>query len=353
MREFDYTNVWKPLLRPDIVSLLTQIHEYKGEQTMFIEAKPDILTSMLEIARIQSTAASNEIEGIFASDERLREIVLQKAQPRSRNEEEIAGYRDVLATIHESHDYIPLRPSTLLQLHRDLYKFSGRSMGGRFKDSDNVIEEWDSSGGKRVRFRPLSAFETPDAIERLCDAFSREADQNAADPLLLLPIFVLDFLCIHPFIDGNGRMSRLITLLLLYRFGYVVGKYISIEMLVGKTKETYYDSLAKSSIGWHEERNDYVPFVSYMLGVVLNAYREFSSRVEYLTLKGLSKPDRVRAIIRNKVGKITKKEILELCPDISIVTVQRTLADLVKRGEIIKISGGRYAAYAWNGAMER
>ena len=141
MREFDYTNVWKPLLRPDIVSLLTQIHEYKGEQTMFIEAKPDILTSMLEIARIQSTAASNEIEGIFASDERLREIVLQKAQPRSRNEEEIAGYRDVLATIHESHDYIPLRPSTLLQLHRDLYKFSGRSMGGRFKDSDNVIEE--------------------------------------------------------------------------------------------------------------------------------------------------------------------------------------------------------------------
>ncbi len=353
MREFDYTHIWQPLLTPDIVSLLTQIHEYKGEQTMFIEAKPDILTSLLEIARIQSTAASNEIEGIYASDDRLRDIVLQNSQPRNRNEEEIAGYRDVLATIHESHDYIPLRPNTLLQLHRDLYKFSGRSMGGRFKDSDNLIEEWDPSGGKRVRFRPLSAFETPGAVERLCDAFSRETNQSVADPLLLLPILVLDFLCIHPFIDGNGRMSRLITLLLLYRSGYVVGKYISIEMLVGKTRETYYDSLEASSTGWHEGRNDYAPFVSYMLGIVLNAYREFSSRVEYLTLKGLSKPDRVRAIIKNKVGKITKKEILELSPDISMVTVQRTLADLVKRGEIIKISGGRYAAYAWNGDVEK
>ena len=352
MREFDYSQVWEPLLRPEIVTLLTQIHEFKGEQTMFIEAKPDVLSGLLEIARIQSTEASNKIEGIYTSDSRLREIVVQKAQPRSRNEQEIAGYRDVLAAIHESYEYIPLGPSTLLQLHRDLYKYSGAAIGGRFKDSDNVIEERDSSGNRQVRFKPVPAFQTPDAVERLCSEFSREAGRGAADPLLLVPVFVLDFLCIHPFNDGNGRMSRLLTLLLLYRFGYVVGKYISIEMLTEKTKDTYYDTLQASSSGWHEGQNDYSPFVAYLLGVILNAYREFSSRVEYLTLKGLSKPERVRAVIRNRVGKITKKEILELCPDISLVTVQRTLADLVRSGEVTKISGGRYAAYAWNGEAQ-
>lgn len=348
MREFDYSRVWQPLLSPEIVALLTQIHEFKGKQTMFVEAKYDVLSRLLQIARIQSTDASNRIEGISTSDDRLREIVEHKAQPKTRNEREIAGYRDVLATIHSDYEYIQLNSSTLLQFHRDLYKYSGASIGGRFKDSDNLIEERDFSGNRRVRFKPVSAFQTPEAIERLCHEFSREISLGVADPLLLIPVFILDFLCIHPFNDGNGRMSRLLTLLLLYRFGYVVGKYISIEMLVEKTKDTYYDTLLASSDGWHEGKNDYASFVAYVLGIILNAYREFSSRVEYLSQRGLSKPERISAVIRNHAGKITKREILELCPDISLVTVQRTLAELVKRGDIVKISGGRYAAYAWN-----
>lgn len=348
MRKFDYSKVWQPLLTPDIVSLLTQIHEFKGEQNLFIEAKADILTSMLEIAKIQSTEASNKIEGIYTSDERLREIVQKNAQPQNRNEQEIAGYRDVLATIHESYEYIPVRPNIILQLHRDLYRYSGKSIGGHYKNVDNTIQEVDSEGNTRVRFQPVSALETKESIEKLCDEFLREMDKDVADPLLLIPIFILDLLCIHPFNDGNGRMSRLLTLLLLYRAGYIVGKYISIEMLIEKTKDTYYDALQSSSESWYERTGRYEPFVSYTLGIILTAYREFSTRVEFLTTKGLSKSERIKAIIKKHIGKITKQEILNLCPDISAITVQRTLAELVKSGEITKIGDGRYTSYAFN-----
>ena len=236
----------------------------------------------------------------------------------------------------------------ILQLHRDLYAYSPSSTGGSYKNANNVIQETDAQGNKRIRFQPLSAFETPEAMERLCDMLIEEVSRVEIDPLLLIPMFVLDFLCIHPFNDGNGRMSRLLTLLLLYRSGYIVGKYISIEMLIEKTKDTYYDVLQQSGIGWHEAENDYLPFVEYYLGIVLNAYREFSSRVQLLTTKGFNKTDRVRAVIENKVGKITKKEIMELCPDISQTTVEKALADLVKQGTIRKIGGGRYTQYVFN-----
>ena len=269
--------------------------------------------------------------------------------PQSRSEKEIAGYRDVLATIHESHDYIPPKPTVILQLHRDLYKFSGKSIGGSFKNSDNVIDEERPDGRKIVRFEPVSAWETPGAMAALCDAFQTAAQDAELDPLLLIPIFILDFLCIHPFNDGNGRMSRLLTLLLLYRSGYIVGKYISIEKLISDTKETYYEALQASSYNWHEGTNDYAPFVTYMLGILTAAYRDFESRIELLTTKGLSKPDRVREIIKNHLGKITKSEIMAKCPDISQITVQRALAELLKNGEITKLSGGRYTAYVWSG----
>ena len=204
-------------------------------------------------------------------------------------------------------------------------------------------------GRKIVRFEPVSAWETPGAMAALCDAFQTAAQDAELDPLLLIPIFILDFLCIHPFNDGNGRMSRLLTLLLLYRSGYLVGKYISIEKLISDTKETYYESLQASSYNWHEGTNDYAPFVTYMLGILAAAYRDFESRIELLTTKGLSKPDRVREIIRNHLGKITKSEIIAKCPDISQITVQRALAELLKSGEITKLSGGRYTAYVWSG----
>ena len=347
MRKYDFQNKWQKLLVPDIVALLTQIHEFKGEQNLFIEANSDTLTQLVEVAKIQSTEASNKIEGIYTSDDRLKKIVLNKTTPRTRNEQEIAGYRDVLATIHESYEYIPLRPTMILQLHRDLYKFSGMSIGGNYKNSDNVIAETDSAGNRFVRFQPVPAWETPEAIDFACKAYD-EAVQSGADPLLVIPMFILDFLCIHPFNDGNGRMSRLLTLLLLYRADYGIGRYISLEKLIADTKETYYEALQASSDGWHEGKNDYEPFVTYLLGVIVAAYRELDARVDLLADRKLSKPDRVREVIKGHTGKITKAEIMEQCPDISQITVQRALADLLKSGEILKISGGRYTAYTWN-----
>lgn len=348
MRSFDYKEEWKKLLTPEIVMYLTRIHEFKGEQTLFIEAKADTLSQLVDIAKIQSTEASNKIEGIYTSDERLKALVKDSTRPRTRNEREIAGYRDVLNTIHENHDYIPPKPSIILQLHRDLYKFEGMDIGGRYKTSDNIIEEQDAEGNKSVRFRPMPAWETPEAIEKLCQSYDEALNSENIDALIIIPMFVLDFLCVHPFNDGNGRLSRLLTLLLLYRSGYIVGKYISIEKLIEQTKEIYYESLQLSSAGWHENKNDYEPFVKYMLGVIVAAYREFSSRVSLLTTQGMSKPDRVKEIIRATLGPITKTEILAKCPDISQVTVQRALADLVDKGDIIKLGGGRYTKYIWN-----
>ena len=353
MRVFNYKSEYKKLLTPEIVTYLAQIHEQKGQQNLFIEAKKDALTELLEIAKIQSTEASNRIEGIITTEDRLKKIVMNKTTPKGRSEREIAGYRDVLNTIHENYDYIPVRPGMILQLHRDLYKFSNAAIGGNYKNSDNIIAEELTDGTTRVRFQPVSAWETPEAIDNLCNAFQSVIDDPELDPLLLIPMFILDFLCIHPFSDGNGRMSRLMTLLLLYRNGYIVGKYISIEKLIADTKETYYEALQESSENWHEGNNDYLPFVRYMLGVILAAYREFSSRVEVLITKGLSKPGRVREIIRTTTGKITKSQIMSMCPDISQKTVERALKELLDNQEIIKIGGGRYTSYTWNWEKEQ
>ena len=348
MREYDYRKIYTKLLTPEIVQLLAQIHEYKGAHA---QVKEDELTHLIEIARIQSTEASNRIEGIYTSDDRLQKLVKDKTTPRNRSEKEIAGYRDVLATIHESYDYIPVKPGMILQLHRDLYKFSGMSIGGNYKTSDNVIEEEDAQGNKHVRFQPVPAWETSMAMEKLCEAYNELCNSGQYDPLLMIPVFILDFLCIHPFNDGNGRMSRLLTLLLLYRAGYNVGKYISIEKLIERTKGAYYDDLQESSDNWHEEENDYIPFVTYQLGVILAAYREFSDRVKVVT-ESTRKPNRVRDIIHGHLGKITKAEIMQQCPDVSQTTIQRALNDLVKSGEVIKIGGGRYTSYTWNREIE-
>lgn len=348
MRTFDYRTKYKELLTPEIVALLTAIHEYRGKQNRVIEENNDVLTKLLEIAKIQSTEASNRIEGIVTTAERLKKILRDKTTPKSRSEKEIAGYRDVLATIHESYPYIPPRASIILQLHRDLYKYTGRTIGGNYKNGDNVIRETLPDGTERIRFVPVPAWETPEAMERLCEAFNRAINEAEADPLLLIPMFILDLLCIHPFNDGNGRMSRLLTLLLLYRADYFVGKYISLETLIYESKETYYETLQASSEGWHERENDYAPFAAYLLGIIAAAYREFDSRIELLSQKGVSKPDRISALIKDRLGTITKTEIMEQLPDISQVTVQRTLAELLKTEKIIKISGGRYTKYTWN-----
>lgn len=343
MRYFDYTKAPEKLLTPEIVQMVGSIHEHKGKQELFLEANMDELKTLLEVALIQSTGASNRIEGIFTSDKRLEELVSQKAEPRNRSEQEISGYREVLATIHESYEYINPRPNIILQLHRDLYSYAGS--GGNYKNSDNVIAETDAEGHQKTRFIPVPAFQTAEAVDELCTSFLKAWESGQMDKLLLIPMFILDFLCIHPFKDGNGRMSRLLTLLLFYKAGYIVGKYVSMEMLIERTKETYYEALQASSVGWHEEANTYEPFVKYYLGIMLKAYNEFESRVEHLKHRSLSKPDRVKAVIDQKVGKITKKEIMELCPDISKVTVERTLTELVKSGYIAKVGAGPSTGY--------
>ena len=345
MKSFDYEKEPMALLTPDSVKILTSIHEHKGKQDLFIEAHADALTTLMEIAKIQSTGASNRIEGIQTTDKRLGELVRDKSAPRNRSEQEIAGYRDVLATIHESYDYIYPRPNIILQLHKQLYSFAQSSIGGSYKNTDNYIMETDAEGNSKTRFKPVPAYLTSDAMERLCTAFIEALEKNVYDPLLLIPMFILDFLCIHPFNDGNGRVSRLLTLLLFYRAGYIVGKYISLEKLIENSKDSYYEALQDSSYRWHENESDYAPFIRYYLGILQKAYHEFEERVDYLSRKGLSKPDRVKAVIDRKIGIISKSDILEACPDISKVTVERALTALVKSGYIIKLGAGRSTAY--------
>lgn len=345
MHTFDYKEAPKYLLTPDIVNMLSSLHEFRGKQELYIEAKSDVLTALLDIAKIQSTKASNKIEGIYTSDERLEALVMQKSEPRNRSEEEIAGYREVLATVHDSYEYIPIRPNNILQLHRDLYSFSSSDRGGKFKNTDNVIAESGKDGKQRVRFTPVPAFQTAEAMDMLCVEFNSAIERSEYDPLLLIPMFILDFLCIHPFNDGNGRMSRLLTLLLLYRSRYIVGKYVSMEMLIEKTKETYYEALQSSSMGWHENTSDYTSFVRYYLGVVLKGYNEFQDRIEHLKYRKLSKTDRVIAVFDKRLGVIKKSDIAALCPDISESTIERTLKELLESGFVEKVGKGRATGY--------
>ncbi len=351
MREFNYANIDEQLFDKEIIRLLTEIHEYRGKQELYMESYPDVLEAMVRVAKIQSTGASNRIEGIYTSDKRLDELVEEKTEPKNRNEEEIAGYREVLNTIHENYDYIVPRSNIILQLHRDLYMYNSGGLGGNFKNADNIIEEKNEFGEKKVRFVPVAAYLTKDTMELMCNQFVETMNKESVDPLILIPVFILDFLCVHPFNDGNGRMSRLLTLLLLYQNMYIVGKYISIEMLIEKTKDSYYDTLQLSSVRWHENSNDYRPFVKYYLGILLAAYREFSSRVETLRKQGLTKPERVKHVFQTKIGKISKSDISKLCPDISITTIEKALSELLKEGYITKIGGGRSTAYVRNNEL--
>jgi Fic family protein len=347
MRGFDYTALPKEVLNNEIMNMVSAIHEFRGKQDLYIQTQPMVLTHLLEIAKIQSTGASNRIEGIYTSDERLTALVNMRTEPRNRSEAEIAGYREVLSLIHENYDHIPLRSNIILQLHRDLYQFNPGG-GGKYKVADNIIAETDVSGVEKVRFVPASAFETPEAMDRLTQAFREGARTGDVDPLILIPMFVLDFLCIHPFTDGNGRMSRLLTLLLLYNSGYIVGKYISIEKVIEETKERYYEALEESSVRWHEGANDYTPFVGYYLSVLLRVYRDFSSRVSYVFNRTISKPHRVRDLFADTLGRLSKSDILNKFPDISVSTVEAALAVFVREGYILKIGAGKKTAYIRN-----
>ena len=349
MRKFNLIEEYNSIIsNSNIINLISKIHEYKGKQSYLLDTKKNTLDTLLKVAKIQSTTSSNKIEGIYTTDKRIREIVNQRLEPKNRNEEEIAGYRDVLSLIHENYKYIDITQNTILQLHRDLYKYTAYSYGGRFKNSQNYIEEVNEKGEKKIRFTPLSPVETPIAIEDLCKNYNELVNNELCDLLVLIPIFILDFVSIHPFNDGNGRMSRLLTLLLLYKSGYIVGKYISIEKIVENTKESYYDTLEQSSVKWHNNKNDYSYFVEYYLGIILNAYKEFDSRINIVENKKINAYDRIIDIFKDNIIPIDKAFIMNKCPDLSETTIERVLNKLLKEDKIVKISGGRYTKYKWN-----
>ncbi len=349
MRKFNLMEEYNSIIsNSNIINLISKIHEYKGKQSYLLDTKKDTLETLLKVAKIQSTSSSNKIEGIYTTDKRINEIVNQKLEPKNRNEEEIAGYRDVLSLIHENYNFIDITQNTILQLHRDLYKYTGYSYGGKFKNSQNYIEEENEKGEKKIRFTPLSPVETPIAIEDLCKNYNELVNNESCDLLVLIPIFILDFVSIHPFNDGNGRMSRLLTLLLLYKANYLVGKYISIEEIIEETKDSYYDTLEKSSVKWHDNENDYSYFVEYYLGIILNAYKEFDSRINIVENKKVTAYDRIIDIFKANIIPIDKAYIMNKCPDLSETTIERSLNKLLKEDKIVKISGGRYTKYKWN-----
>ncbi len=349
MRKFNLMEEYNSIISSgNIINLISKIHEYKGKQSYLLNTKKDTLDTLLKVAKIESTSSSNKIEGICTTDKRINEIVTKKLEPKNRNEEEIAGYRDVLSLIHENYNFIDINQNTILQLHRDLYKYTGYSYGGKFKNSQNYIEEENEKGEKKIRFIPLSPVETPIAIEDLCKNYNELVNNDSCDLLVLVPIFILDFLSIHPFNDGNGRMSRLLTLLLLYKADYMVGKYISIEKIIEETKDSYYDTLEKSSVEWHDNENDYSYFVEYYLGIILNAYKEFDSRINIVENKKITAYDRIIGIFKENIIPIDKAFIINKCPNLSETTIERMLNKLLKEDKIVKISGGRYTKYKWN-----
>lgn len=347
MRNFDYSKFADKAWNTDILNLVARIHECKGRQDLFIRQKPVELDRLVEIAKIQSTEASNKIEGIVTTSTRMKQLFEEKTTPRNRDEDEIMGYRDVLNTIHESNEYIPVRPSYILQLHRDLLKRAGLSYGGHFKNVQNYINETKPDGTVITRFTPVAPYDTPEAIKNLCNAYEQAIAGEKIDSLILIPTFICDFLCIHPFNDGNGRMSRLLTLLLLYKNGYSVGKYISIEKQIEKTKDIYYDTLEEADAGWHEEENDFIPFIRYMLQVILACYTEFEERVGLMNSsgQGSSAYDIVKKYTEEKVGKFTGAEVVTHCPSIGRSSVLAALKKLTEEGVILKQGSGRTTFY--------
>lgn len=346
MREFNYNFLKKKQWDKDILGYVGLIHEYKGKQQLYLQQKPVELDRLIELAKIQSTESSNAIEGIVTTNRRLKQLMTEKTTPRNRNEQEILGYRAVLEMVHESFEYMPITSNVILQLHKKLYSYLPITFGGSFKTTSNEIDEI-KADGIVVRFRPLEPFETPDAVDRLCKAYNEIISTGEVDPLVVIPTFIHDFLCIHPFNDGNGRMSRILTTLLLYKSGYVVGKYISLEKKINDTKDEYYDALQTASKNWHDAQNDDTLFTKYILGIVLSAYRDFEERLQIISCKKSAK-EMVKEVFNIKIGKITKRDIMDMCPNLSRSTVEKALRELISDKYIAKYGNGPATFYIIN-----
>lgn len=344
MRRFNYYEIKNQKWDSVTLGLIAAIYKEAGKQEMYLKQRPEELEKLVEIAKIQSTEASNAIEGIVTTSTRIKQLVKEKTTPKNRDEQEIAGYRDVLNIIHESFDAIPLSQNYILQLHKILYSHMNNPMAGRIKTVQNYISAAYSDNHTEILFTPLAPFETSEALDKICEEYNRVIGNMEVEPLIAIPVFIHDFLCIHPFNDGNGRMSRLLTTLLLYRNGFYVGKYISLEAKIAKNKDLYYDALGRAQIGWHEGKEDVVPFIKYLLGTVLAAYRDFADRFALVEIK-LPALETVRRAALNKIGRFTKQDIHELCPSLSISSIEGGLRKLVSAGELKKEGSGKNICY--------
>ena len=344
MRAFNYSKIKEQKWDSDILGLVAAIYKEAGKQELYLKKQPETLEKLVEIAKVQSTEASNAIEGIVTTSTRIKQLVQEKTSPRNRDEQEIAGYRDALNLIHENFDAIPISRNYVLQLHKILYSHMNNPLAGKTKNVQNYISATYPDGHSEILFTPLAPFETPEALDRICEEYNRVIGNFEVEPLLAIPVFIHDFLCIHPFNDGNGRMSRLLTTLLLYQSGFSVGKYISLEAKIAKNKDLYYDALSASQHGWHNGNEDAVPFIKYLLGTILAAYRDLEDRFS-LVEESLPALPTVRKATEQKIGRFTKQDIRELCPALSVSSIESALRKLVNDGEIKREGSGRSTCY--------
>ncbi|MBP0985178.1 MAG: Fic family protein [Oscillospiraceae bacterium] len=344
MREFNYSQIRNQKWDSELLSLIAAIYKEAGKQELYLKQRPQELEKLVEIAKIQSTEASNAIEGIVTTSTRIRQLVEEKTTPHNRDEQEIAGYRDALNIIHESFDAIPVTQNYILQLHKIMYSHMNNPMAGRTKSVQNYITATYPDGHTKILFTPLEPYETPEALDRICGEFNKVIGNMELEPLIAIPVFIHDFLCIHPFNDGNGRMSRLLTSLLLYRCGFYVGRYISLEAKIAKNKDLYYSALSESQTGWHEGSEDAVPFIKYILGTVLAAYKDFEDRFALVEIKRTAL-ETVRLASQSKIGRFTKQDIRELCPSLSLSAIESALRKMVDDGELKREGSGKNICY--------
>ena len=344
MRNFNYSKIKDIKWDSEILSLVASIYRYQGKQELYLKQRPNELEKLIDIAKIQSTESSNKIEGIVTTSVRLKQLLEEKTTPRNRNEQEIVGYRDVLDIIHENFDVIPISRNYILQMHKILYSHMNNPLAGKTKNVQNYISATYPDGHSEVLFTPLSPFETPGALDLICDEYNRVIGNFEVEPIIMIPIFIHDFLCIHPFNDGNGRLSRLLTTLLLYKNGFYVGRYISLESLIARDKAAYYEALNKAGVNWHDGNEDVVPFIKYLLRIILAAYKAFDDRFSIVEDK-LSAVEMVRKATSQKIGRFSKQDIRELCPSLSISSIEGSLRKLVEEGELRREGVGRSTKY--------
>ena len=344
MRTLNYSIIKNQKWDSETLGLIAAIYKECGKQELYLKQRPDELEKLVEIAKVQSTEASNAIEGIVTTNTRIKQLVEEKTAPRNRDEQEIAGYRDVLSIIHASYDAIPLSKNYILQLHKIMYSHMHNPMAGQTKNVQNYISATFPDGHSKILFTPLAHFETPEALDRICEEYNKVIGNMELEPLIAIPIFIHDFLCIHPFNDGNGRMSRLLTTLLLYRSGFYVGKYISLEAKIAKNKDLYYAALSRAQHGWHEGTEDVVPFIKYLLGTILASYKDFGDRFAIVEEK-LPAIEIVRKASLNIIGRFTKQDIREQCPSLSLSSVEGALRKMVAAGELKREGAGKATRY--------